>query len=119
MITRAFAQMVYYCAISWPAYGGEDGLSILVRNQFPGVNTMRPLGFFFICYVVLLAALSLFVLHPRHTAGHLPAPQRARQSDVSGERGCVRVCAGGCCILQTHTKQEARCSNDIMAEYKK
>src|SRR3546814_14473369 len=62
MITLAFAQMVYYFAISWPAYGGEDGLSILVRNQFPGVNTMRPLGFFFICYVVLLAALGLFLL---------------------------------------------------------
>src|SRR5690606_15038880 len=40
MITLAFAQMTYYFAISWPAYGGEDGLSILVRNQFPGINTM-------------------------------------------------------------------------------
>jgi ABC-type branched-subunit amino acid transport system permease subunit len=25
MLTLAFGQMVYYFAISWPAYGGEDG----------------------------------------------------------------------------------------------
>ena len=36
MITLAFAQMIYYFAISWPAYGGEDGLLIYVRNGFPG-----------------------------------------------------------------------------------
>ena len=43
MITLAFAQMVYYFAISWPAYGGEDGLSFYVRNEFPGVDTLQPL----------------------------------------------------------------------------
>jgi branched-chain amino acid transport system permease protein len=43
MITLAFAQMIYYFAISWPAYGGEDGLSIYVRNGFPGLNTLDPL----------------------------------------------------------------------------
>src|SRR5690606_23027084 len=26
MVTLAFAQMIYYFAISWPRYGGEDGL---------------------------------------------------------------------------------------------
>jgi branched-chain amino acid transport system permease protein len=62
MITLAFAQMIYYFAISWPAYGGEDGLSIVVRNGFPGVNTAVPLTFFLICYVLLLAALALFAL---------------------------------------------------------
>ena len=80
MITLAFAQMVYYFAISWPAYGGEDGLSILVRNQFPGVNTMRPLGFFLICYVVLLAALGIFVLIRGSRFGS--ALQAARQNEV-------------------------------------
>ena len=53
MITLAFAQMVFYFAISWPAYGGEDGLSIYVRNGFPGVNTLDPLSFFTLCYVLL------------------------------------------------------------------
>ena len=59
MITLAFAQMIYYFAISWPAYGGEDGLSITVRNGFPGLNTAVPLGFFLVCYAVLMAALAL------------------------------------------------------------
>ena len=62
MITLAFAQMTYYFAISWPAYGGEDGLSIFVRNGFPGINTLRPLSFFFLCYGVLLVVLVLFAV---------------------------------------------------------
>jgi branched-chain amino acid transport system permease protein len=57
MITLAFAQMIYYFAISWPAYGGEDGLSIYVRNSFPGLNTYDPLSFFLICYGCLMLAL--------------------------------------------------------------
>jgi branched-chain amino acid transport system permease protein len=57
MITLAFAQMIYYFAISWPAYGGEDGLSIYVRNAFPGLNTLRPLDFFLLCYAVLIVVL--------------------------------------------------------------
>jgi branched-chain amino acid transport system permease protein len=59
MITLAFAQMIYYFAISWPAYGGEDGLSITVRNAFPGLNTANPLSFFLVCYLLLMAALAL------------------------------------------------------------
>jgi branched-chain amino acid transport system permease protein len=62
MITLAFAQMVYYFAISWPAYGGEDGLPIVLRNQFPGVNTLRPLPFFLICFGLLAGGLVLFEL---------------------------------------------------------
>ena len=46
MITLAFGQMFYYFAISWPSYGGEDGLSIYVRNGFPGLNTLVPFQFF-------------------------------------------------------------------------
>lgn len=61
MITLAFAQMFFYFAVSWPAYGGEDGLSIYVRNGFPGLNTMDPIQFFGICYVLLL--LVLFGVH--------------------------------------------------------
>ena len=57
MITLAFGQMVYYFAISWPAYGGEDGLSIYVRNSFAGLNTMDPIRYFAICYGLLLLVL--------------------------------------------------------------
>lgn len=60
MITLAFGQMLYYFAISWPAYGGEDGLLIYVRNGFPGLNTLDPIQFFAICFVILCVALFLF-----------------------------------------------------------
>jgi branched-chain amino acid transport system permease protein len=57
MITLAFGQMLYFFAISWPAYGGEDGLSIYVRNGFPGLDTLDPIQFFGICLALLTAAL--------------------------------------------------------------
>ncbi len=60
MITLAFAQMGFFFTLSWPAYGGEDGLPIFVRNQFPGLNTARPWEFFLIVYGVLMLALALF-----------------------------------------------------------
>ena len=57
MITLAFGQMLYYFTISWPAYGGEDGLSIYVRNSFPGLNTLVPVQFLMLVYVLLGLAL--------------------------------------------------------------
>lgn len=57
MITLAFGQMFYYFAISWPAYGGEDGLLIYVRNGFPSLNTLDPIQFFAICFVILAIVL--------------------------------------------------------------
>jgi branched-chain amino acid transport system permease protein len=59
MITLAFGQMFYYFTISWPAYGGEDGLSIYVRDHFPGLNTLVPIQFFGLCLAVLSACLVL------------------------------------------------------------
>ncbi|WP_198174112.1 branched-chain amino acid ABC transporter permease [Mesorhizobium xinjiangense] len=80
MITLAFAQMIYYFAISWPAYGGEDGLSIYVRNAFPGVNTLDPLSFFLICYVLLMIVLAFFATLRNSRFG--AALQAARQNPV-------------------------------------
>lgn len=57
MITLAFGQMLFYFTISWPAYGGEDGLSIYIRNGFPGLNTLDPIQFFGITYVILGIAI--------------------------------------------------------------
>jgi len=61
MITLAFAQMIYYFAISLPTYGGEDGLSLYLRSQLPAVDTDDPLSFFLVCYVLLLGAI--FLVH--------------------------------------------------------
>ena len=67
MITLAFAQMIYYFAISWPAYGGEDGLSLYLRNGLLGLNTMDPWTFFLIAYglLLLVLALSLTIVRSR------------------------------------------------------
>ncbi len=62
MITLAFGQMFYYFAISWAEYGGEDGLSIYVRNEFPGLNTLVPIQFFGLCFVILCIVLAFNAL---------------------------------------------------------
>lgn len=59
MITLAFGQMFFFFAISWAAYGGEDGLSIYVRNGFPGLNTLVPIQFYGICFAILCVVLLL------------------------------------------------------------
>tara|TARA_R110000868_G_scaffold243100_3_gene498981 strand:- start:50749 stop:51735 length:987 start_codon:yes stop_codon:yes gene_type:complete len=78
MITLAFAQMIYYFAISWPAYGGEDGLSIYMRNSFPGLNTLDPLSFFSLCAVMLGIVLAFSAVLIRSRFGL--ALQGARQN---------------------------------------
>ncbi|XHC00045.1 branched-chain amino acid ABC transporter permease [Nitratireductor sp. ac15] len=80
MITLAFAQMIYYFAISWPAYGGEDGLSIYVRNAFPGTNTLAPMSFFLICFALLTLGLILFALMRGSRFG--AALQAGRQNET-------------------------------------
>lgn len=59
MVTLAFAQMIFWFAVGWPAYGGEDGLSFYTRNRLFSLPTMQPLTWFFICSALLLAALAL------------------------------------------------------------
>ncbi|MGM0584143.1 MAG: branched-chain amino acid ABC transporter permease [Pseudomonadota bacterium] len=78
MVTLAFAQMLYYFAISWPEYGGEDGLSFFVRNEFPGANTFDPIQYFAICAGLLALALGLSALLARSRFGL--ALQGARQN---------------------------------------
>ena len=78
MITLAFAQMIYYFAISWPAYGGEDGLSISSATPFPASTRRSPCPIFLICYAVLMLALLLFWLLRDSRFG--AALQAARQN---------------------------------------
>ncbi len=79
MITLAFAQMIYYFAISWPAYGGEDGLSIYVRSKLPGVNTLDPISFFLVCFTLLMAMILLVQTLKNSRFG--AALQAARQNE--------------------------------------
>jgi branched-chain amino acid transport system permease protein len=79
MITLAFAQMIYYFAISWPAYGGEDGLSIYVRNAFPASTRCDPIQFFLVCYAAAAAALALRALRGSRFGAALQARGRTRR----------------------------------------
>jgi branched-chain amino acid transport system permease protein len=69
MVTLAFAQMLYYFAISWPAYGGEDGLSFFVRNTFPGSIRWCRCNFFWVCLALLIACLGLSAMLARSRFG--------------------------------------------------
>ena len=70
--------MFYYFTISWSAYGGEDGLSIYVRNSFPGLNTLVPIQFFGIVFVLLMLVIWLLA-RIKHSAFGLTL-NAARQS---------------------------------------
>jgi branched-chain amino acid transport system permease protein len=91
MITLAFGQMFYYFAISWRAYGGEDGLSIWVRNDFPGLNTLDPIQFYGLCFALLCAALWLSARIARSPFGLVinaarQVPGRVETVGLDGQR---------------------------------
>lgn len=79
MITLAFGQMLYYFAISWSAYGGEDGLSIWVRNEMPGLNTLVPIQFFSVAFGLL--CLTLWISSRLAQSAFGLALSAARQSE--------------------------------------
>ncbi len=57
MITMAFGQMMYYFFVSLDTYGGDDGLTIDVRSQFPLISFDNPLQLYLVSYVVLLISI--------------------------------------------------------------
>ncbi len=67
MITMAFAQMVYYAIVSIRTYGGDDGLTIDARSEFPGISLDNPLALFAISYVLLVLCMWLVrtIVHSR------------------------------------------------------
>ncbi len=83
MITLAFGQMFYYFALSWKAYGGDDGMAIYVRNGFPGLNTLDPIQFYGLTFVLLMAGL--YVAHRLAGSAFGLALNAARQAPVRVE----------------------------------
>lgn len=57
MITMAFGQMIFYAMVSMETYGGDDGLTIDVRSELPGLDLANPLHLYGLCYVSLLVVL--------------------------------------------------------------
>ncbi|MBY6201729.1 branched-chain amino acid ABC transporter permease [Maritalea mobilis] len=91
MITLAFGQMFYYFTISWSAYGGEDGLSIYIRNSFPGLNTLVPIQFYALCFALLGGALWLSARIARSPFGLMlnasrQVPHRVETVGLNGQR---------------------------------
>ena len=61
MITMAFAQMIYYLIMSIEEYGGDDGLVIDMRSEFPLISLDDPIQFFLIAFASL--ALIMWLVH--------------------------------------------------------
>jgi len=58
MITLAFTQMLYYLGISIEEFGGDDGMRLAVKSQFPGLIDLNNGNAF---YYLVLAMLVLFL----------------------------------------------------------
>mgnify|MGYP001822298501 FL=1 len=60
MITLAFSQMVYFSFVSLEEYGGDDGLVIYLRSEFPSFMTMDgPVALYYWIFGTLLVSLLL------------------------------------------------------------
>ena len=59
MITLAFTQMLYYLGISLEVFGGDDGMRLKARSQFPLIDLRDPLQFYYVVLVLMLAAIYL------------------------------------------------------------
>jgi len=60
MITLAFAQMLYYLAVSIKAYGGDDGLTLVGRSTAPGLADLADdTHFYYACLGALVLTLAL------------------------------------------------------------
>ncbi len=60
MITLAFTQMLYYLGISIAEYGGDDGMRLAVKSQFPGFIDLNDANaFYYLVLAILVLALFL------------------------------------------------------------
>jgi branched-chain amino acid transport system permease protein len=61
MITLAFTQMLYYLGISIEEYGGDDGIRLKARSQFPLLDLGDGLQFYYVVLALMLA--SVYLVH--------------------------------------------------------
>src|SRR5688500_8837085 len=62
MITLAFTQMLYYLGISLEEYGGDDGMRLKAKSQFPGLLDLGdPVAFYYLALALML--LSVLIVH--------------------------------------------------------
>ncbi len=60
MITLAFAQMLYFLAVSLKEYGGDDGMPVAARSDFGLFSLADNVTLYYAAYAVLLVVLLLF-----------------------------------------------------------
>lgn len=60
MITLAFAQMLFFLAVSLRDYGGDDGLRLNGRSQFGPLDLENSVALYYLAYGLLLAVLGFF-----------------------------------------------------------
>ena len=59
MITLAFTQMLYYLGISVAEFGGDDGMRLKARSQFPLLDLGDPVQFYYLVMVLMLFTVFL------------------------------------------------------------
>jgi len=59
MITLAFTQMLYYLGISVAEFGGDDGMRLKARSQFPLLDLGDPVQFYYLVLVLMLLTVFL------------------------------------------------------------
>jgi branched-chain amino acid transport system permease protein len=57
MITLAFAQMLYFLAVSLKLYGGDDGLTIAARSDFGVLDLSHNTVFYYAVFAILVGLL--------------------------------------------------------------
>jgi len=71
MITLAFAQMLYYIAVSLRPYGGDDGYNLMTPTSFGlGLNTLNDGIFYWVVLALFAGAMVLFNRVTRSRFGH-------------------------------------------------
>jgi branched-chain amino acid transport system permease protein len=67
MITLAFAQMLFFLAVSLKEYGGDDGLPVAARSDFGFFSLAHNNSLYYATYLLLLLTLLVFyrLIHAR------------------------------------------------------
>jgi branched-chain amino acid transport system permease protein len=83
MITLAFTQMLYYLGISIEEYGGDDGIRLKMRSQFPLIDLGDGLQFYYLVLALMLG--SVYLIH-RIVSSRFGMVLRATRSNEARSR---------------------------------
>jgi branched-chain amino acid transport system permease protein len=61
MITLAFTQMLYYLGISIAEFGGDDGMRLRKRSQFPLIDLGDPVASYYVALAFMI--LAVYIVH--------------------------------------------------------